>query len=109
VTGILVVGSLADVAARYTYIFFGLDGLAGSKLAITAFAVVIIVAMTALCVIGTEISARVQDVMIAAQVGALLLFAVVALFRVYAGTAPGARSSRSSPGSRPSRWTAPAP
>ena len=44
--------------------------------------------MTALCVIGTEISARVQDVMIVAQVGALLLFAVVALYRVYAGTAP---------------------
>ena len=88
VTGILVVGSLADVAARYTYLFFGLDGLAGSKVAITLFAVIIIVAMTALCVIGTEISARVQDVMIIAQVGALLLFAVVALVRVYGGTAP---------------------
>jgi amino acid transporter len=88
VTGILVVGSLADVAARYTYLFLGLDGLAGSKVAITLFAVILIVSMTALCVIGTEISARVQDVMIVAQVGALLLFAVVALVRVYAGTAP---------------------
>jgi amino acid transporter len=88
VTGILVVGSLADVAARYTYIFFGLDGLAGSKVAITLFAVVIIAATTALCVIGTELSARIQDVMIIAQVGALLLFAVVALVRVYGGTAP---------------------
>jgi amino acid transporter len=88
VTGILVVGSLADVAARYTYLFFGLDGLAGSKLAITLFAVLIIAATTALCVIGTEISARIQDVMIIAQISALLLFAVVALYRVYGGTAP---------------------
>lgn len=90
VTGILVVGSLADVAARYTYLFFGLDGLASSKLAITSFAVVIIIAMTALCVVGTEISARVQDVMIIAQVGALLLFSFVALVRVFAGAAPEA-------------------
>ena len=88
VTGILVVGSLADVAARYTYLFFGLDGLAGSKVAITLFAVVIIVAMTAMCVIGTELSAHFQDVLIVAQVGALLLFAVVALARVFGGTAP---------------------
>ncbi|QIN84050.1 amino acid permease [Rubrobacter tropicus] len=88
VTGILVVGSLADVAARYTYLFLGLDGAAGSKVAITLFAVVIIVAMTAVCVVGTELSARIQDVMIIAQVGALLLFAVVALARVFGGTAP---------------------
>jgi amino acid transporter len=88
VTGILVVGSLADVAARYTYLFFGLEGLAGSKVAITLFAVVIIVAMTAMCVIGTELSAHFQDILIIAQVGALLLFAVVALARVFGGTAP---------------------
>jgi amino acid transporter len=88
VTGILVVGSLADVAARYTYVFFGLDGLAGSKVAITLFAVVIIVAMTAMCVIGTELSAHFQDILIFAQIGALLLFAVVALVRVFGGSAP---------------------
>jgi amino acid transporter len=88
VTGILVVGSLADVAARYTYLFFGLESAADSKAAITVFAVIIIVAMTAICVIGTELSARIQDVMIIAQVGALLLFAVVALAPVFGGTAP---------------------
>jgi amino acid transporter len=88
VTGILVVGSLADVAARYTYLFFGLQSAADSKAAITVFAVLIIVAMTAVCVIGTELSARIQDAMIIAQVGALLLFAVVALARVFGGTAP---------------------
>jgi hypothetical protein len=88
VTGILVVGSLADVAARYTYLFLGFDGLAGSKVAITVFAVIIIAAMTAMCVIGTELSAHFQDILIIAQVGALLLFAVVALARVFGGTAP---------------------
>jgi amino acid transporter len=88
VTGILVVGSLADVAARYTYLFFGLNGLAGSKVAITLFAVIIIVVMTAMCVIGTELLAHFQDILIVAQVGALVLFAVVALARVFGGTAP---------------------
>ncbi len=88
VTGILVIGSLADVAARYTYLLFGLEGAAGSKLAVMTLAVIIIAAMTAVCVIGTELSARVQNVMIIAQVVALLLFAGVALFRVLGGSAP---------------------
>src|SRR5262245_22828711 len=87
VTGILVVGSLADVGARYTYVFFGWDGAAGSKPAITALAVAYIVVLTAVCVIGTELSARVQNVMILAQVGALLLLAAFALGKVYAGEA----------------------
>jgi amino acid transporter len=78
-TGILVVGSLADVAARYGLLLVGWDSAAASKGAVTAIAVVIIALMTAICVLGTELSARVQNVMIFAQVAALLLFAVVAL------------------------------
>ncbi len=35
-TGILVVGSLADVGARYTYELFGWDSAAGSKAAVMA-------------------------------------------------------------------------
>ena len=87
-TGILVVGSLADVGSRYTYLFFGADGAAGSKVAVTALAVAYIVVLTAICVIGTELSARIQNVMILAQVGALLLFAIVALVKVWGGDAP---------------------
>ena len=87
-TGILVVGSLADVGARYSYLLVGADGAAGSKVAVTVLAVAYIVVLTAICVIGTELSARVQNVMILAQVGALLLFAVVALAKVWGGDAP---------------------
>jgi amino acid transporter len=43
--------------------------------------------MTAICILGTELSARVQTVMILAQVGSLLLFAIVAIVRVYSGDA----------------------
>ena len=87
VTGILVVGSLADVGARYLYLLVGWDSAAGSKEAVTALAVVIVLVMTAICILGTELSARIQNVMILAQVGALLLFATVALVKVYSGDA----------------------
>src|SRR5918999_5299998 len=57
-TGILVVGSLAHVAARYYYVLIGADGAAGSKVAVTLLAVAIIAVMTLVCVPGTELSAR---------------------------------------------------
>jgi amino acid transporter len=87
VTGILVVGSLADVGARYTYVLFGWDSAAASKPAVTALAVTYVIVLTGVCIIGTELSARVQDIMILAQVGALLLLAGVALAKVYSGNA----------------------
>jgi amino acid transporter len=86
-TGFLVVGSLADVGARYFFLLFGWDSAASSKAAVTTLAVVFIVLLTAVCILGTELSARIQDVMIIGQVGALLLFAVVALAKVYGGDA----------------------
>jgi amino acid transporter len=87
-TGILVVGSLADVAARYFYVLIGADAGAGSKAAVIVLAVAIIAAMTLLCVLGTDLSARVQNLLIGAQVGALLLFAGVAIYKVAFGDAP---------------------
>ncbi|THA58481.1 APC family permease [Streptomyces sp. A1136] len=85
-TGVLVVGSLADVAVRFGLLAAGLDGAAANEAVRQTLAVVVILIMTAVCVIGTEMSARVQDVLILAQVFFLLVFAVVALYRVYAGT-----------------------
>jgi amino acid transporter len=90
VTGILVVGSLADVGARYTYLLFGWDSAAASKPAVTVLAVVYIVVLTGICILGTELSARTQNVMIIAQVASLLLFAVVALVKVWSGDAEAA-------------------
>ncbi len=86
-TGVLVVGSLADVAARYTFLLFGWDAAAESKWAVIAFAVALIAIMTWVCVIGTEASARLQRVLIFGQVIGLLLFAGVALAKVLGGDA----------------------
>jgi amino acid transporter len=80
-TGIIVIGSLADVAAYYTLDLFTLDSLRDSKTAVTIFAIAIIALMTAVCLIGTEVSALLQRILIIAQVGALLAFGVVALVK----------------------------
>jgi len=87
-TGILVIGSLADVGARYFYVLVGWDSAAESKAAVMVLAVTIIVVMTAICIVGTELSARLQTAMTIAQVAVLLLFAIVALGKVYGGDAP---------------------
>ncbi len=87
-TGIIVIGSLADVSAYYFYDLVGLEDQRDSKAWVTITALGVIAAMTAVCVLGTELSARFQRVLIGAQVGALLMFAGVALFKVLAGDAP---------------------
>jgi len=80
-TGILVIGSLAQVAAFYTFDLLGLDGLRDSTLANVIFTLIIIAVMTTICVLGTELSAHIQRVLVLGQVGALLLFAFVALIK----------------------------
>ena len=87
-TGILVIGSLADVAALYTYSLFGLDGLFGSIIAVTTLAVLFIIFTTTLCVIGTEISANFQTILSVLQIGGLLLLAGVGLAKAIAGDVP---------------------
>lgn len=86
-TGVLVIGSLADVGVRFGLLTFGLDGLAENELVVKAGAVALIIGMTWMCVLGTELSARVQNWLIVAQVGALLVFAGIAVARAVGGDA----------------------
>ena len=60
-TGVLVVGSLADTAVRFGLLTFGLDALAENTALVIALTVVVIIVMTAICVIGTETSAHLQN------------------------------------------------
>ncbi|MFE0581708.1 APC family permease [Streptomyces sp. NPDC058874] len=85
-TGVLVIGSLADVAVNFGLLAFGLDDWAANAWIRQGLTVAVILAMTAICVIGTELSAHLQDILILAQVFFLLAFAVVAIYRIYAGT-----------------------
>ncbi|HZO07097.1 MAG TPA: APC family permease [Solirubrobacterales bacterium] len=90
VTGILVIGSLADVAAYSFFDLIGAESLVESKLAVTLLALAIIALMTTICVLGTELSANLQKGLMILQIGPLLLFAGVALFKVFSGDAPPA-------------------
>ena len=60
-TGILVVGSLADVAVFTFFDLIEADRALDDKAAIVIGAVLLIAAMTTVCVIGTEASARLAD------------------------------------------------
>ncbi|WP_344470051.1 APC family permease [Nakamurella flavida] len=94
-TGVLVVGSLADVGVKYTLLTLNLDDLAENVTVVRVLSVLLILVMTGICVIGTELSARLQNVLIIAQIVALLAFAVVALVKALDGTsALGAISPR---------------
>ncbi|MFE5774235.1 amino acid permease, partial [Streptomyces sp. NPDC056485] len=85
-TGVLVVGSLADVAVGFGLLAVGADGLADDALVREALTVLLILLMSWLCVRGTEASARFQNVLGLLQVLCLVVFAAVAVYRVYAGT-----------------------
>jgi amino acid transporter len=87
VADIIVMANLAQIAGLYTFELFGWDAAVESTAAVTAVGVLWIVIMTAIVVIGIELSARTQVGLLAAEVVTLALFAIVALVKVYAGDA----------------------
>src|SRR6478735_2888595 len=86
---LIIMPSLALIAAQYTFQLFDLDGLAGNDWANLALGVVFIMAMTWICVVGIELSARTQIALLATELGVLVLFSVVALVKAYSGSIPG--------------------
>ncbi|CAA9522188.1 MAG: Uncharacterized amino acid permease, GabP family [uncultured Solirubrobacteraceae bacterium] len=85
--GTIVMANLGQIAGLYTFRLLGLEGAAESTAAVTALGVLFIAAMTLVCVIGIELSVRTQVLLLGAELVALVLFAVVALVKVYAGDA----------------------
>lgn len=88
VADVIVMANLAQIAGLYTFLLVGWDSAAASTFAVTAVGVGWIVLMTAIVVIGIELSARTQIGLLTAEILTLAIFAVVALVKVYAGSAP---------------------
>ena len=85
VTDLVVMPSLAQIAGKYTFLLFGANGLADSTAWVTTLGVVWIAVMTAICYVGIELSARTQIGLLSAELVILVVFAVVALAKVYGG------------------------
>jgi amino acid transporter len=80
-TGILVIGSLADVGVRFLLLMLGQDELAANNTLVLVLAIALIVLMTWICVVGTEVSGRIQTVLNIAQVVAILIFVIFAIYK----------------------------
>jgi amino acid transporter len=83
VADVIVMATLAQIAATYSYLLFGWDSAANSTFAVIVAGVIWIAVMTAICYIGIELSARTQRFLLGAELFTLSLFAVWALIKVY--------------------------
>ena len=82
VADVLVMPSLASVAGNYTFQLFG--NTSPTVTEVTIVGIVWIIIMTAICYVGIELSARLQQALLGLEFATLVLFAVVALVKVYA-------------------------
>ena len=89
VADVLVMPSLAFVAGQYSFQLFGWDAAAANKWAILGVGIAWIIVMTWICWVGVELSARTQQILLSIEIFTLVLFAVVALYKVYAQSPPG--------------------
>src|SRR5580658_10426856 len=88
---VIVMASLSQIAGRDALMVVGADGAAASTVWVTAAGVAFIALLTWVCYRGIEVSARLQQVLLVIEVGALAVFAVVALVKAATGHAlPGA-------------------
>ena len=87
VSAIIVLANVAEIAAIYLFKFLGLDDLAENILAKVLLGAFFIVAMTLISARGIVVSERFQNVLIAIQFGVLIIVSIIALVRVFSGTA----------------------
>ena len=81
---IVVNANQAQIAGSYGFQLVGLDNAANNTLDITILGVVFIVGLTWICWRGIELSARTQQFLLGFEMVTLVVFAVVALIKVYA-------------------------
>jgi len=90
---VIVMASLSQIAGRYALLLVGAGGLATQTLWVTTIGVAFIALLTWICYRGIEVSARLQQVLLAIEVITLGVLAVTAFVKAGSGHAlPGAGS-----------------
>ncbi len=87
VSAIIVLANVAEIAAVYLFKFLGQDALAENLWAKVALGSIFIIGMTLVSARGIVVSERIQNVLIAVQFGVLIVVSIIALVRVFAGSA----------------------
>jgi amino acid transporter len=87
VAQLLVMSSQSALTGRYTLLLFGASDAAGNRWVTTAIGAGWLLALCWLCHRGIEVSARAQWILLGVELAVLVLFSVVALVRVFEGTA----------------------
>jgi amino acid transporter len=88
---VIVMASLSQIAGHYALQLVGLGGAASSTVWVTVAGVIFIAALTWICYRGIEVSARLQQALLAIELVTLGIFAVVAFVKAGTGHAlPGA-------------------
>ncbi len=87
---LLVMASLAQIAGQYVFLLFNANGIGENSSSgwVLLVGVMWIVAMTAICYVGIEISANFQKALLGIELTMLLVLSVVALIKVGNGSAP---------------------
>jgi amino acid transporter len=87
---VLVMASLAQIAGQYIFLLFNAKGIGNEASSgwVLLVGILWIVAMTAICYVGIEISANFQKALLGIEVTMLVVLSVVALVKVGNGTAP---------------------
>jgi amino acid transporter len=85
---VLVMASLAYIAATYTFKLFDWHWAEAHSGAALAGSVLWILLMTWICHRGIELSARIQQILLSFEIVMLVIFAVVALVDIYSGNPP---------------------
>jgi amino acid transporter len=87
VSAIIVLANVAEIAGTYLLLFFGADSLAENAFVRVGLGIVFIVVMTYVSYRGIILSERIQAVLVTFQFAVLVLLSVLALVKVYSGTA----------------------
>jgi amino acid transporter len=90
VADVLVMSSLAQVAGQYMFLLFDAKGIGSNPASgwVLLVGIVWIVAMTAICYVGIEVSANFQKILLSVELVMLAVLSVTALVRVGTGHHP---------------------